>query len=111
VCDIDPSKAAAAKDLLGATHTFTDYETMLDEGGCTAVVIGSPMPFHVAQSIAALDRNIDVLCEVTAGVTLDECKELVLSASRSDGIYMMAENINFDRTSVFVNSLVDAGVR
>ena len=33
----------------------------------TAVVIGSPMPFHVAQSIAALENGIDVLCEVTAG--------------------------------------------
>ena len=34
VCDIDPSKAASAKDLLGAAHAFTDYERMLTEGGC-----------------------------------------------------------------------------
>ena len=109
VCDIDAEKAAAAKETLRAEHAFTDYDTMLDDGGCTAVVIGSPMHFHVAQSIAALERGIHVLCEVTAGVSIAECQELVLAAERSEALFMMAENINYDRTSVLINSIVDAG--
>ena len=109
VCDIDPEKAEAAKELLQAARAFTDYDTMLKEGGCDAVVIGSPMPFHVAQSIAALDAGVHVLSEVTAGVTVPECKELVEAAARSSALYMMAENVNYDRANVFVNSLVESG--
>jgi hypothetical protein len=82
---------------------------MLTDGGCTAVVIGSPMHLHVAQSIAALERGVHVLCEVTAGVTIEECRDLVFAAERSDALFMMAENINYDRTSVLINSIVDAG--
>jgi predicted dehydrogenase len=109
VCDIDADKAAAAKELLRAEHAFTDYEAMLADGGCTCVLIGSPMPFHVAQSIAALERGIHVLCEVTAGITIAECRELVLAAARSEALFMMAENICYDRTAVLINSLVDSG--
>lgn len=73
------------------------------------MVVGSPMPFHVAQCVAALERGVHVLCEVTAGVSIEECKELVLAASRSDAIYMMAENLNYDRTTVLISSLVETG--
>jgi predicted dehydrogenase len=73
------------------------------------VIIGSPMHLHVAQSIAALERGVHVLCEVTAGVTIEECRDLVFAAERSDALFMMAENINYDRTSVLINSIVDAG--
>ena len=109
VCDIDTKKAADAKKVLRAEYAFTDYDTMLTEGGCTAVVIGSPMHLHVAQSIAALERGVHVLCEVTAGVTIEECRELVVAAERSDALFMMAENIIYDRTLVLINSIVDAG--
>jgi predicted dehydrogenase len=98
-----------AKETLRAEHAFTDYDVMLTDGGCTAVVIGSPMHLHVAQSIAALERGVHVLCEVTAGVTIEECRDLVVAAERSDALFMMAENINYDRTSVLINSIVDAG--
>eukprot|EP01051_Picozoa_sp_SAG22_P008001 SAG22_NODE_587_length_8857_cov_5.973167_4_plen_407_part_00 len=109
VCDLDPAKAAAAKELLQAGNAFTDYEAMLDEGGLQAVVIGTPMPFHVDQSIMALERGIHVLCEVTAGVTVEECKRLVQVADNSQAVYMLAENLNYDRTNVAVNGLVDGG--
>jgi predicted dehydrogenase len=49
---------------------------MLDKSKIDAVVIGTPMHLHASQSIEALKRNIHVLSEVTAGVSIDECKAL-----------------------------------
>jgi predicted dehydrogenase len=68
------------------------------------------MHFHVAQSIAALQRDIHVMCEVTAAVSLDEARWLVREAGRSRATYMMAENCNFMKTNVLVKAMVDAGL-
>lgn len=58
---------------------------MVSEAGLDAVVIGTPMPLHVQQSVAALERGLHVLCEVTAAVSVEECKQLVQAAARSSG--------------------------
>lgn len=109
VCDLDPERARASAKLLGAPRCFTDYSAMLREGGVTAVVIGTPMQLHVRQSVEALRHGIHVLCEVTAGVSIDECRELVDAVESSDAVYMLAENLNFDRSCVQLNGVVDSG--
>jgi predicted dehydrogenase len=68
------------------------------------------MQFHVAQSIAALQRDIHVLCEVTAAVALDEARWLVQACKTSRAVYMMAENYTYMRPNVLVRAMVDAGV-
>ena len=109
VCDLDLAKLATAKEALQAEKAFTDYSQMLQEGNLDAVVIGTPMPLHVSQSIAALQKGVHVLCEVTAGISVEECKALVVAATRSSCLFMMAENLNYDRSCVAVNGLVDSG--
>jgi predicted dehydrogenase len=74
-----------------------------------AVVIGTPMHFHAPQAIAALQRDIHVLSEVTAAVSLDECMALVAAAERSKAVYMMAENCTYIRPNVLVKELVRRG--
>ena len=68
VCDTQAGKLDEARERLGASEAYTDYEEMLDKSDLDAVVVGTPMPLHVPQSILALDRNIHVLSEVPAGV-------------------------------------------
>jgi predicted dehydrogenase len=43
---------------------------MLDKAKLDAVIIGTPMHFHIPQAIAAIARGIHVLSEVSAGVSL-----------------------------------------
>jgi predicted dehydrogenase len=109
VCDLDPDAAKTAQELLQAERAFTDYAAMLAESDVHAVVIGTPMHLHVEQCIEALQKGVHVLCEVTAGVTVEECKRLVLAAAESSAIYMLAENLNYDRSCVAVSGLVDSG--
>jgi predicted dehydrogenase len=109
VCDINAERLNQVAQLMGAAEKYTDYDRMLDKSELDAVVIGTPMQFHVPQSVKALERNLNVLCEVTAGVSIDECRQLVAAAKRSKGMYMMAENYTYARPCVLVRELVRQG--
>jgi len=70
---------------------FTEYADLLG-AELDAVFIGTPIPVHAEQSVAALEAGVDVLCEVTAASTLEGCRRVVEAARRTGRIYMLAEN-------------------
>lgn len=110
VCDIRQDALAEAAQRLGASEAYLDYDEMLACSELDVVVIGTPMHLHASQSIAALQRDLHVLCEVTAAVSMDECRALVDAASRSQAVYMMAENCNYTRPNALVAELVQQGL-
>ena len=110
VCDVREDLLDEAKAKTGAGEAFTDYDEMLEKSDIDAVVIGTPMQFHAPQAILALQRNIHVLSEVTAGVSVEECRALVAAAARSRGVYMMAENYAYMKPNVLVKALAQRGL-
>ncbi len=110
VCDLDEEKLEKAKQTLGASEKYTDYEQMLEQSEIDAVVIGTPMPFHAPQAIAALERGVHVMSEVPAAVSIEECQALVRVCKESSAIYMMAENYTYRRENVLVRELVRRGL-
>lgn len=110
LCDLSEKALAEAGAATGVSQHYTRYERMLDEAKPDAVVIATPMQFHAAQSIAALERDIHVLCEVTAAVSLDEARWLVQASQRSAAVYMMAENYIYRKPNVLVQAMVEAGL-
>ncbi len=110
LCDIRSEELAEKARELEATETYQDYGEMLDRAQLDAVVIGTPMPLHVPQSIQALEKNMHVLCEVPAGVSIEQCRRLVAAAEASDAVYMMAENCIYRKANVLVGELVRQGL-
>jgi predicted dehydrogenase len=110
VCDIQEDQLDRCATEMGATEKYADYERMLEKSELDAVAIGTPMQLHVPQSIAALEQGLHVLCEVTAGVSVDECRLLVEACKRSRGVYMMAENYCYTRPTVTVRELAGRGL-
>jgi predicted dehydrogenase len=110
LCDIRMAEAQESTEALGVDAVFGDVEEMLDSGKVDAIVIGTPMQWHAPQAIMALERNIHVLCEVTAGVSVEECCQLVRAARRSSAQYMMAENYTYMKNNVLVRQLVEQGL-
>ena len=110
LCDIRADEVRTRGEELGVEHVFTDAEALLDSGRIDAVVIGTPMQFHAPQATMALARDIHVLCEVTAGVHLDECRDLVRTARASKAHYMMAENYIYMKPNILVRELTRAGL-
>jgi len=110
LCDLNEDGLRTQASEQGVERVYTDYEAMLDEAGLDMVVVGTPMPLHAPQSIAALERGIHVMCEVPAAVNMEEARELVRAARRSSAKYMMAENYTYIRTNVLVRELARKGL-
>ena len=110
LCDIRAEQVKALATERNVDHVFTDAEALLDSGQIDVVFIGTPMPFHVPQAQMALERDIHVLSEVTAGVSIEECRDLVRVARRSKGRYMMAENYCYMKHNMLIRELVRAGL-
>ncbi len=91
VCDIDEERAASVKEQMGIEAVYIDYGEFL-EHDLDIVVVATPMPFHVSQSIAALESDKHVLCEVIVANSMDECEPLVKAVKKSKKKYMLAEN-------------------
>jgi len=108
VCDIKDVDGAAER--LGADEKYSDYGEMLQKSDLDAVVVGTPMNLHVPQAIPAIERGLHVLSEVPAGVSIEECRELVVACKKSSAIYMMAENYTYMRPNVLVRALVKEGL-
>ena len=110
LCDLREEEVRARGAELGVEQVFTSDEALFDSGAIDAVVIGTPMQFHASQAIMALERGIHVLSEVTAGVSVDECRDLVRAARASRASYMMAENYIYMKPNILVRELARRGL-
>ncbi|HEY3282647.1 MAG TPA: GNAT family N-acetyltransferase [Armatimonadota bacterium] len=110
VCDVREDRLEQSRRWLGADHQFFDFGEMLEGCDLEAVVIATPMPLHVPQSVEALKRGIHVLCEVPAAVSVEECRELARACQGSSAVYMMAENYTYTRPNVLVRELASRGL-
>ena len=109
LCDTDPQRMSEAAELYGRPECFASFADMLEHTHIDAIYIGTPMPLHAEQSIAALEHGVHVLCEVTPAVTLDECRRLVHACAHSQALYMCAENCNLMQPNVLIAELVRRG--
>ncbi len=110
VCDVDEEALDSARDHWGDVTCYTNYEQMLDEGKLDAVIVSTPMHLHAAQSIDALARDIHVYSEVSAAVSLDQCRQLVAAVADSRAMYWMGENVIYTRQNAIVRTLVQHGL-
>jgi len=110
VCDINEEKLEESRLFFGAEEKYADYDAMLKKSEIDAVIISTPMPFHAPQATAALKKNLHVISEVPAAVSVEECKKLVRAAKNSKSIYMMAENYTYMKNNVLIRAMVKKGL-
>lgn len=107
IYDLDSVQGEAVAASIGASY-YAELDAFL-ASDVDAVVVASPVPFHAAQSIAALNAGKHVLSEVTVCRTLGEARALVHAARRSRSIYMLAENCCYYDDIELVKRLHDQG--
>lgn len=93
LCDLNENAMTrlSADFALTDRQMFTEYDDFVNSS-IDIVVIATPIEFHAAQSLAALESGKHVLCEQTAAYTLADCERLVHTVRRTGKVYMMAEN-------------------
>ena len=106
LCDVDAQALAGTADRFRIPERFAESEEML-AADVDAVVVASPIPLHVPQTVQALAAGKHVLSEVPAAADLKQCWELVQAVRASRGRYMLSENVNFGR-EVAIRSPVHA---
>ena len=109
VCDSDPDQLKAVGPEFGEVQLFGRYQDML-ESGIDMVIVATPMHLHAPMSVAALERGIHVLSEVSAAVSLAQCHELVRAARASSAKYMMGENCCYFKEYMLVKQMARAGL-
>lgn len=115
ICDIDPSRISAARELARDAGTpqpagFENYEEMIAQQNLDLVVVITPWEDHVPMSVAALNAGMHVATEVPAAISIDECWELVAAAEKSGRHCIMLENVNYGRPELTVLNFVRQGL-
>jgi predicted dehydrogenase len=109
LCEANPETLQTIADRHEIPERYHDFDAML-EANLDAVVVATPMHLHVPQSVAALQKGKDVLSEVTAAVSLEECPRLVQAVRESGRTYMMAENYCYTKANVLIEHLAREGL-
>jgi predicted dehydrogenase len=108
-CDINPETLAEIADRHTIPERYRGFEEMI-MSDLDAVIVATPMHLHVPQSVAALAKGKHVMSEVTAAVSLEECRGLVEAVRRTGRTYMMAENYCYSRPNMTIRRMVDEGL-
>lgn len=78
LCDIVPSHAEEKIEKYGLNDIpiYTDYQTLLETEQPDAIHICTPHYLHAPMAIAALEKNIHVLCEKPLCISLEQLSDL-----------------------------------
>jgi len=87
VCDPNP----ATFEGLSGLKTYRDYDRFLDDR-LDIVAIVSPGPVHARQTLAALERSMNVICETPCVYSTEEARAVVKAVEKTGLKYMLAEN-------------------
>lgn len=88
ICDVDSahldSSAEQIEKMQGLRPaTFKLYEPMLDQTELDAVIIATPPQWHALQTIACVERGLDVYCEKPLAYDIREGRAMARAVARS----------------------------
>lgn len=75
--DVDAARLQQVAAEIGATHTFTDADALINHPDVEAVLIAAPDRFHAALARACILAGKPVLCEKPLALTAAEARQIV----------------------------------
>lgn len=98
VADVDEATLKAVGDELGLSEDarYADHVAMLDGVALDGVVIATPHALHYDQTVAAMERGIDVLCEKPLCIDLGDARDLVRRDESGDALLMVGYQRHLD---------------
>lgn len=109
VCDVNPDRVTAARELAPSVAAFSDATEMLDSGLIDLVVISTPPNSHHSWAKEALSRNVHVVLEKPMALTADQCDELMELARKKQLLLVVYQNRRYDRDFVTMARLIAEG--
>jgi predicted dehydrogenase len=84
----DADRAAAFAARFGASHSYGDYRSVVEDPDVDIVYIATTHPFHHEQALMAIDAGKHVLIEKPLTLNATHARE-VLTAARGKGVFAM----------------------
>ena len=109
VSDIDAKRAKEVARKHGAM-AYSDWRSLLKNGGVDAVVVSTPPSSHSGICIEALDAGKHVLCEKPLARTTDECSKMLEAAEKSGRLLATGFNYRFFPSVQKARALLDSGM-
>ena len=84
----DGDRAAAFAERFGATHSYGNYRSVVEDPDVDIVYVATTHPFHREQALMAINAGKPVLVEKPLTLNAADARE-VLTAARDKGIFAM----------------------
>ena len=109
-CSIMPAELEYAKQELGVTEVYTDYNEMLKNADIDAVVIVTTSSEHCWQIEAALDAGKHVFSEKPLGVDVEQCKQAEAAVERHPELtFMLGFMRRYDKSYAYAKKKIEEG--
>lgn len=109
VCDTNPARIDAARELAPDVTGFDDAQAMLDSELIDLVVISTPPNSHHHWAMKALDRDLHVVLEKPMALTAQQCDAALAYADEKDKTLVVYQNRRFDPDFVTMRRLMREG--
>ena len=109
VCDVNPDRIAAARELAPSVETFSNATEMLDSGLIDVVVVSTPPNSHYSWAKEALTRSVHVVLEKPMALTAQQCDELMQLAKAKELLLVVYQNRRYDADFVTMARLISEG--
>ncbi len=109
LCDIRPDRLELLQQVYGPAEGYDDFHKMIEDPNVDAVAVFTPAPLHVYHAVKAMERGKHVISAVPAGVSLEECEQLIDAVKRTGMKYMMAETSYFRREIISAREMAARG--
>lgn len=103
----DEESLQEAADRFAFARTATDWEAVLDD--VDVLYNLTPNHLHAEPSIAALRRDVHVLCEKPLSTDLESAERMAEAARESDAVAGVGFNYRFVPAIRYAKNLIDAG--
>jgi predicted dehydrogenase len=103
-----------ARELAGRygvpqTHSYDEYNRLLESGDIDAVYIATPNSLHKEFSVAAAEAGIHVLCEKPMAASSAECRQMIRAAQNGGVKLMIAYRLHFEPANLRAVSVITSG--
>jgi len=110
VCDVDPMRLDAIRELYPAIPLITDYREMLDKQLCDAVVVSTTASSHYHIAKEALACNLHVVAEKPLTLQTSEADDLVRIASERNRILLVAHTFLYNPSVWRIKEYIQQGL-
>jgi len=115
ICDIDRERLECGKQVFEKCfgykiNTYTDYREMLEKSALDGVYVAAPNFLHAEMTLAALEKNIHVLCEKPMEISAKKCDAMIETAKKKNKILAIGLQMRYRRHYHKIKELIDSGL-